>query len=158
MRVEQGSVIEHPKQKQLLPSREQEVVVGILRAAAYVRRFGLRVFDQHDITSQQYNVLRILRGAGPAGLPTLDIAERMIEQTPGITRLLDRLEFKKLVRRERPSDDRRQVLCYVTKAGLDLLTELDAPLKKQAQLALHMLNGSELDELISLLGRLRMKD
>ncbi len=158
MRVEQGSVAEHPKQKQLLPSREQEAVVSILRAAAYVRRFGLRVFDQHDITSQQYNVLRILRGAGPTGLPTLDIAERMIEQTPGITRLLDRLELKKLVRRERPSDDRRQVLCYVTKAGLDLLTELDAPLKKQAQLALHMLDGSELDKLISLLGRLRAKE
>ena len=150
--------MEQPRQKRLLPSRQQEAVVSILRAAAYVRRFGSRVFDHHDITSQQYNVLRILRGAGPAGLPTLDIAERMIEQTPGITRLLDRLEFKKLVRRERPSDDRRQVLCYVTKAGLDLLNEVDGPLKKQAQQALHMLDELELDELISLLGRLRAKE
>jgi DNA-binding MarR family transcriptional regulator len=115
----------------------------------------LRVFDQHGITSQQYNVLRILRGAGPGGLPTLDIAERMIDHTPGITRLLDRLEVKKLVRRERPSGDRRQVLCYVTKAGLELLSELDTPLKNQANQALRMLNDSELDELIRLLGRLR---
>ena len=158
MRAEQSSVAEHPKQKRLLPSRQQETVISILRAAAYVRRFGARVFDQHDITSQQYNVLRILRGAGPAGLPTLDIAERMIEQTPGITRLLDRLESKKLVRRERPSGDRRQVLCYVTEAGLDLLNEVDGPLKKQAQMALHMLDDSELDELINLLGRVRTKD
>lgn len=157
MRVEQTSVVEHPRQKRLLPSRQQEAVVSILRAAAHVRRFGSRVFEQHDITSQQYNVLRILRGAGPAGLPTLDIAERMIEQTPGITRLLDRLEFKKLVRRERPSGDRRQVLCYVTEAGLDLLREVDGPLKKQAQQVLHMLADSQLDELINLLERVQAK-
>src|SRR5947207_1895300 len=82
--------------------------ISILRATAAVRRFGSRVFDQYGIPRQQFNVLRILRGAGPEGLPTLDIAERMIEETPGITRLLDRLELKKLVRRERPSGDRRQ--------------------------------------------------
>jgi DNA-binding MarR family transcriptional regulator len=145
----------HPGQQH--SSRQQKAVVSILRAATYVRRFGSRVFDRHDITSQQYNVLRILRGAAPASLPTLDIAERMIQQTPGITRLLDRLEFKKLVRRERPAGDRRQVLCYVTEAGLDLLNELDGPLKKQAQQALQMLGDSELDELISLLERVRIQ-
>jgi DNA-binding MarR family transcriptional regulator len=155
MKEGKSSVAEHPEQKRLIPSPQQEAVVSILRATAYVRRFGLRVFDQHGITSQQYNVLRILRGAGPGGLPTLDIAERMIDHTPGITRLLDRLEVKKLVRRERPSGDRRQVLCYVTKAGLELLSELDTPLKNQANQALRMLNDSELDELIRLLGRLR---
>jgi DNA-binding MarR family transcriptional regulator len=151
MQGEKSLVTEQPEQKPLLPSRQQEAVVGILRATAYVRRFGSRVFDQHDITSQQYNVLRILRGAGPAGLPTLVIAERMIEHTPGITRLLDRLETKKLVRRERPSEDRRQVLCYVTKAGLDLLGAVDTPLKNQANKALRMLSDSELEELIRLL-------
>ena len=116
---------EHTEQKRLLPSRQQEAVISILRASAHVRRFGALVFEQYGATSQQYNVLRILRGAGPAGLPTLDIAERMIDQTPGITRLLDRLEAKKLVRRVRPDDDRRQVLCFVTKAGLDVLNEMD---------------------------------
>jgi len=151
-------VAEHTEQKRLHPSRRQEAVVSILRATAHVRRFGLRVFDQHGITSQQYNVLRILRGAGPGGLPTLDIAERMIDHTPGITRLLDRLEVKKLVRRERPSDDRRQVLCYVTKAGLDLLSKLDNPLKNVAIQALHTLNESEVDELIRLLERLLAKE
>src|SRR5579872_7455798 len=120
------------------PSRQQEAVVSILRATAYVRRIGLPVFDRHGITSQQYNVLRILRGAGPEGLPTLDIAERMIDHTPGITRLLDRLEVKRLVRRERHSNDRRQVLCYINKSGLELLTKLDNSLKDVASQALHM--------------------
>ena len=153
-----SSVAEPPEYRSAPPSRQQEAVVSMLQATAYVRRFGARVFDQHDITSQQYNVLRILRGAGPVGLPTLDIAERMIERTPGITRLLDRLEAKKLVRRERPSDDRRQVFCYVTRAGLDLLGELDAPLKSQANEALRRLSDSDLDELIRLLGLLRGKE
>ena len=155
MKAKANSAAGQPEQKHLLPSRRQEAVVSILRATAYVRRFGSSVFEQHGITSQQYNVLRILRGAGPAGLPTLDIAERMIDQAPGITRLLDRLAIKKLVRRERPSDDRRQVLCYVTNAGLSLLSELDTPLRNQANKALSMLNDAELDELIRLLGRIR---
>jgi DNA-binding MarR family transcriptional regulator len=150
--AEQG---EHAERKLKSPSLQQEVVIEILRTAAYVRRFGMRVFEQHDITNQQYNVLRILRGADPGGLPTLDIAERMIEQTPGITRLLDRLEMKKLVRRERPSDDRRQVLCYITSVGLTLLRELDAPLKEQASQALRTLAPPELNGLIRLLRLIR---
>jgi len=151
-------VAEQPEQKGTVTSRQQQAVVSILRAAAHVRRFGLNALDQHGITSQQYNVLRILRGAGPAGLPTLDIAERMIEQTPGITRLLDRLEAKKLARRERASDDRRLVLCYISKAGLDLLSELDIPIRNQAKEAVSRLNDSELDELIRLLEQLAISN
>jgi DNA-binding MarR family transcriptional regulator len=155
MKEGKSSVVEQPARKRLLSSRQQQAAVSILRTTDYLRRFCSRVFDRHGVTSQQYNVLRILRGAGPAGLPTLDIAERMIEQTPGITRLVDRLEAKKLVRRERPSDDRRQVLCYVTKAGLDLLSELDTPVRNKANEALRMLSDSELAELIRLLDRVR---
>jgi len=155
MKEAESLLAEHAEPKSRPPSRQQEAVVSILRATAHVRRFGLPVFDRHGITSQQYNVLRILRGAGSDGLPTLVIAERMIEHTPGITRLLDRLEAKKLVRRERPSNDRRQVLCYVTKTGLDLLDKLDAPLQSVANQALGMLSQSELDELIRLLKRVR---
>ena len=94
------------KKKHLVHSRQQDAVVSILRTANYLDRFCSPVFEQHGITSQQFNVLRILRGVGLGGLPTLDIAEKMIEQAPGITRLLDRLEKKKLVRRER-SEERR---------------------------------------------------
>jgi DNA-binding MarR family transcriptional regulator len=118
-------------------------------------RFCAPVFDQHGITSQQFNVLRILRGAGFEGLPTLDIADRMIEQTPGITRLLDRLEQKKLVRRERPAENRRQVLCYITKHGLDLLGELDVPLRNRVSQALRRLDVAGIEELIHLLELVR---
>src|ERR1700732_933424 len=139
------------KQKHLVHSRQQAAVVSILRTANYLRRFSSPLFNQHGIPWQQYNVLRILRGAGLGGLPTLDIAERMIEQAPGITRLLDRLERKKFVRRERPSDNRRQVLCYITKPGLDLLQELDTPFRNRVNQALHRLDESDLEELIRLL-------
>jgi DNA-binding MarR family transcriptional regulator len=140
------------KQKHLVHSRQHDAVVSILRTANYLDRFSSPVFTQHGITSQQFNVLRILRGAGLGGLPTLDIAEKMIdEQAPGITRLLDRLERKKLVRRERPSDNRRQVLCFITKPGLDLLQELDAPVRNKVNQALHRLDESEIEELIRLL-------
>ena len=143
--------------KQKLPahSRQQDALLSILRTANYLNRFCSPVFAEHGITSQQFNVLRILRGAGLAGLPTLDIAKRMIEQAPGITRLLDRLERKKLIRRERPSDNRRQVLCYITKPGLDLLQELDTPVRNRDHQALHRLNESEIEELIRLLALAR---
>jgi DNA-binding MarR family transcriptional regulator len=143
------------KHKHFVHLRQKEAAVSILRTANYLRRFWSPVFDQYGITSQQFNVLRILRGAGPGGLPTLDIAERMIEQTPGITRLLDRLERKKLVRRERPADNRRQVLCYITKPGLDLLKELDTPVRSHGNQALHRLDESEIEELIRLLALVR---
>jgi DNA-binding MarR family transcriptional regulator len=150
--MEQGESLAGEAPKNQPPhSRQQEAVVNILRTANYLRTFCSPVFDLHDITPQQYNVLRILRGAGLEGLPTLEIAQRMIEHAPGITRLLDRLEAKKLVRRERPSDNRRQVLCYVTKAGLELVSKLDAPMKDQAIEALRRLRKSEIDELIRLL-------
>jgi len=144
-----------PVKSLLQISRQQEAVVNILRTANYLRNHCAPVFDAHGITSQQYNVLRILRGAGPGGLPTLDIIERMIEQAPGITRLLDRLEAKKLVRRERPSDNRRQVFCYVSRGGLDLLDELEAPLREQAISVMRNLKKSEMEELIRLLELVR---
>jgi DNA-binding MarR family transcriptional regulator len=151
----QAKFVAEAKQKPLLYSRQQDAVVSILRTANYLDRFCSPVFDQHGITSQQFNVLRILRGAGLEGLPTLEIADRMIEKAPGITRLLDRLERKKLVRRERPSDNRRQVLCYITKPGLDVLQELERPLRDTVNQALHRLDASEIEELIRLLELVR---
>src|SRR5260370_2644410 len=112
------------KQKHLVPSRQQDAVVSILRTANYLDRFCSPVFDQQGITSQQYNVLRILRGAGLGGLPPLDIAERMIEQAPGITRLLDRLERKNLVRRERRPQTPPSLLFFITPPHLHLLHKL----------------------------------
>ncbi len=82
--------------KQTVPfqSKAEEAAIALMRTADLVRRGVEAIVAPYGITSQQYNVLRILRGAGEKGLPTLEIAERMIEQTPGITRLIDRLERK----------------------------------------------------------------
>src|SRR6266576_2721240 len=119
----------HPKPPEVFRSREQEAALGLLRTADAVKRSLAQVIEPHGITAQQYNVLRILRGAGADGLPTLEIADRMIEQTPGITRLIDRLESKKLVWRERSSTDRRCVYCRITAAGIALLARLDGPVQ-----------------------------
>ena len=96
-------------------------MLGLLKTGDVVRRFLATVAEPHGITLQQYNVLRILRGAGREGLPTLEIAERLIEQAPGVTRLLDRLETKGLVKRERCPMDRRQITCRITRRGGSLL-------------------------------------
>ena|SRR2546427_4349474 len=107
------------------PPHAKAVVMAILSSADRIqRRLGV-LFEPHGITSQQFNVLRILRGAPPEGLCTLAIAQRMIERAPGITRLIDRLEKKGMVRRVRSVDDRRQVWCRITAAGERLLARLD---------------------------------
>lgn len=129
--------------------------VSLMRTADLVRRAVAVVIDRSGITVQQYNVLRILRGAGKDGLPTLEIAERMIEQTPGITRLLDRLEAKELVRRERCPTDRRQVTCRITDGGMKLLSTLDRPVAEAEKAALSGLTPPQLRQLITLLDRTR---
>lgn len=141
------------KQTRPFHSKSQEAVLAILRTADLVRRSVALVVEPSGLTTQQYNVLRILRGAGEKGLPTLEIAERMVEQTPGITRLIDRLEMKQLVSRERCTTDRRQVFCRITAGGLALLATLDEPLLESDKEVLAALNRRELTELIDLLER-----
>jgi MarR family transcriptional regulator, organic hydroperoxide resistance regulator len=114
------------RQRRPFQSPAHEAVVGLLRTADVVRRHGIAVVEPHGITLQQFNVLRILRGAGDEGLPTLEVGDRMIERTPGVTRLLDRLEAKELVRRQRCQKDRRQHLCWITEKGLEVLAKIDA--------------------------------
>jgi DNA-binding MarR family transcriptional regulator len=116
------------KQQRPFAAPTQEAAVALMRTADLMRRALSAVVEPLDVTIQQYNVLRILRGAGERGLPTLEIAERMIEQAPGITRLIDRLEAKQLVARERCDTDRRQVFCRITGEGLELLAQLDCSL------------------------------
>jgi MarR family transcriptional regulator, organic hydroperoxide resistance regulator len=143
------------KQGRPFRSRSQEATVALLRTADMVRREIGRVVETHGITLQQFNVLRILRGAGDAGLPTLEIAARMVEETPGITRLLDRLEKKGLVRRKRCATDRRQVLCWITAPGLTLLAGLDQPILAGDSSVLGALEASDVDALIRCLDAVR---
>lgn len=152
-----------PLQRELRQTRPfgtpaQEAVVALLRTADLVRRHAARVVEPHGITLQQYNVLRILRGAGEAGLPTLEVGNRMIEQTPGVTRLLDRLEAKELIRRERCPRDRRQHLCWLTPSGGRLLDRLDAPMLAAHDESLSALGAADRQRLVALLAAVRKTD
>lgn len=150
-----GGLKEEIKQGKPFHSTAHEAVLGLLRTADIVRRRYVDVVAPAGITPQQYNVLRILRGAGEAGLPTLDIAERMIENTPGITRLVDRLETAKLVVRERSKEDRRSVRCRATRKALDILAALDAPINAADDAALAMLSERSKRGLIRILDTVR---
>jgi DNA-binding MarR family transcriptional regulator len=143
------------RQKKPFRSPAQEAVLGLLRTADVVRRLIARSLEPYDVTPQQFNVLRILRGAGAEGLPTLTIGERMLEDSPGVTRLIDRLIAKGLVSRERSTEDRRQVLCRITQAGLDLLQQIDALVEGRDEEAVSVLTPDEQKELIRLLDRIR---
>src|SRR5215510_10826466 len=136
-------------------SRQKAVLIAILQSADQLRRQGEALLAPHDVTLQQFNVLRILRGARPEGLCTLTIAERMIEETPGITRLIDRLEKKGLVRRVRSEEDRRQVWCRITPAGERVLARLDDTVEQFDRAAVGGLSAADQDRLTVLLGQLQ---
>jgi DNA-binding MarR family transcriptional regulator len=139
------------EKKSSQPPPAQAAYVTLLSTADKVRTSFETICAPYDITSQQYNVLRILRGAEPEGLPTLTIAVRMIERTPGVTRMIDRLEAKGLVEREVRPHDRRCVYCRVTKKGLGLLKLLDDPVEQFNHSAFRALSEAELKQLIALL-------
>jgi DNA-binding MarR family transcriptional regulator len=132
-----------------------QATVAIVRSADAIRRRIAVVVEAEGITLQQFNVLRILRGGGGEGVATLEVADRMVEQTPGITRLLDRLEAKALVRRQRCTKDRRQHLCWITPLGLDVLGRLDEPVLKASDGCVAGLSRSEQTTLTRLLAAIR---
>ena len=113
------------KQSKPFDSPGEEAVVALMRTAALVRRAIAKRVEPYGISAAQYNVLRILRGAGPAGLPTLALRDRLIEEAPGITRLMDKLEQAGYVTRRRAEGDRRVVHCVITDDGLRLLSAMD---------------------------------
>jgi DNA-binding MarR family transcriptional regulator len=143
------------RQTRPFPSATDEALVALLRTTDVVRSLMAHLIEPYGVTPQQYNVLRILRGAGEAGLPTLEIAARMIEAAPGITRLMDRLERKNLVRRERCRHDRRQILCWITPAGLTLLRSLDAPVAEAGRRVMSGLSSRRVAQLVRLLDEVR---
>lgn len=106
-------------------SPAQEALINLLIAASYVREQLDSACSRFGITHGQYNVLRILRGANPNGYSRNEIAERMVEKAPDVTRLVDRLETQDFVKRERSDEDRRQSITRITQKGLDLLVQVD---------------------------------
>lgn len=143
------------RQNKPFRSDTHEALLTLLMTTEKLHRPYEELLSQHDLTAQQFNVLRILRGAGKEGIPTLDIAERMVQRTPGVTRLIDRLEKKGLVTRERSPEDRRQVWCFVSREGIALLRRLDGPIEALDDQALDPLSGDEVRRLIRLLDKVR---
>ncbi len=149
------SIHEEIQQSKPFRTRSEEAFLALLRTADDMRRRVSQVLEPAGVTLQQYNVLRILRGAGPNGLATLAIAERMVERTPGVTRLIDRMEEKGWVTRERCTEDRRRVWCRITEQGLRLLAPLDPQVNAVDDSLEQVLEQDELAALIRYLDLLR---
>jgi len=143
------------KQTKPFVSLEEEVILNLIRTAEYVTSRGAALLKRADLTPTQYNALRILRGAGEEGLACGEIGERMVTKDSDITRLLDRLERRGLIRRERPDNNRRVVLTRITDEGLALLSELDGPVEESHRSLAGHLGRQRLKALNELLEALR---
>ncbi|HWZ82856.1 MAG TPA: MarR family transcriptional regulator [Terriglobales bacterium] len=143
------------KQKVPFAGPEQEAYLSLLRTADALQSQVEAKLKEFGLTGTQYNALRILRGAGPEGIPCSEIGERMITRDPDITRLLDRLQKRGLVKRTRGQQDRRVIYGKICPAGLTLLREIDAPLNKFGRELLRHVSQEKLRQLIELLELVR---
>ncbi|HZT82593.1 MAG TPA: MarR family transcriptional regulator [Gemmataceae bacterium] len=144
-----------PRRARRFDSPEQEVFLNLWRTYDRLRALEEELFARWDLTPQQYNALRLLRGEHPGALPTLALAARLVSRAPDITRLLDRLEARGLVARERPADNRRVVWVRITPGGLALLRELDGPVRACHARQLGHLPRASLRALAALLAEAR---
>jgi DNA-binding MarR family transcriptional regulator len=139
------------EQKAPFSSVEEEVFLNLLRTSDCLRRAFHLHTSAWSVTPTQYNVLRILRGAQPRGLPCAAIGSRMITAEPDITRLLGRLKGLKLIRQRRDRRDRRVVWTQISAAGLELLRAMDPVIHRIPGELLGHMKGAELREMIRLL-------
>lgn len=134
---------------------EENVFISLQRTADWLLQGVERLLKEQGLSPAQYNVLRILRGAGPHGLSCREIAERMITRDPDMTRLLDRMEKRGVVARERKQIDRRVVTTRVTPAGLKLLKALDNPVRDYHRRCFRHISPARLKALVQLLEKAR---
>jgi DNA-binding MarR family transcriptional regulator len=145
------------KQNKPFGSIEEEVLLNLARTAEVVSSALAIVLKQADLTGTQYNALRILRGAGSDGLSCGEVSDRMVTKDSDITRLLDRLESRELISRERPANNRRTVIARITVEGLRILEELDEPVSQSNRRLAGHLGKERLKTLNTLLEDLRSK-
>jgi DNA-binding MarR family transcriptional regulator len=139
-------VQEHP-----FSSLEEEVLLNLIRTSDVLHRAFHRETRDWGVTSTQYNVLRILRGAQPRGLTCAAIGSRMVTAEPDITRLLTRLKKLKLIRQQRDQNDRRVVWTQISQTGLELLVGMDPVIERLPRELLGHLSKTDLNEMIRLL-------
>ncbi len=145
-----GKLQEELKQSKPFVNLESEAYLNLVILAQQMTDGVHQLLKTANLSMQQYNVLRILRGAGEEGRSCSEISERMVHRVPDVTRLLERLEARKVVQRQREVQDRRIVRCWITQDGLDLIATLDAPLAQLHQDALGHLGEQKLHLLIQL--------
>lgn len=134
---------------------DARVFVSLMRAADALARGAEALLKPLRISGTQYNILRILRGAGEKGLACREVGSRLISRDPDITRLLDRMESRGLIARAREAQDRRVVRTRITSAGLQLLGELDKPVRDLHRRQFRHLPAKQLRQLSDLLDRAR---
>lgn len=149
------SVQQDIQQRKPFRSLAQEATIALLRTASVVGRTYTRVLEAHGLSFAQYNALRIIRGAGSAGIATLAIRERMIEDGTTITRLIDKLENAGLIERERSMSDRRHIICVATADGRRLLDRLDPLVDDADEAAVAALSQRQLENLVDALNVVR---
>jgi DNA-binding MarR family transcriptional regulator len=149
-----GRLQKELKKRDPFAMTEEEVALNLARTNDQVQIRFSRLFCEHELTPSQYNILRILRGEGKP-LPILEIADRMVVIMPGITGLIDRLEAKGMVSRERSVEDRRIVYVTITEKGLSVLANLDGPIRELTLTLIGHLTRDEQGELIRLLEKVR---
>ncbi len=156
---EQTSTLERPdiisRIRAKFRSQQHEAIVNLLRSASDLRDHLGRTLGPYGLTLEQYSILRIMRGAGDPGISVHQIRDRMITRVPAITRLLDKMEAKGLLFREREVLDRRQVNCSLSDYGRQTLAELDAQVDAADVAAMAGLTESEMKQLIALLTKVR---
>jgi DNA-binding MarR family transcriptional regulator len=150
-----GRIQAELKQTKPFASLEEEAYLNVMRTSNTLNQGIADLLRTYDLTQAQYNVLRILRGAGEGGLNASEIAGRMISRDPDVTRLVDRLEKRGLVDRWRCSEDRRVVWTRISQAGLDLINPIDAPLNELHRRLLSHMSKEKLQTLIELLEEAR---
>jgi DNA-binding MarR family transcriptional regulator len=143
------------KQKRAFDLLEEEAHLSIARTSALLEHAMIQVLKPHGLTPTQYNVLRILRGAGEPGLCRNEIGARLLRPVPDVTRLLDRMTEMKLIGRAREDADRRLVRTHITQKGLDLLGRLDGPVRAFHKERLKGINSHKLRQLVDTLAELR---
>jgi len=134
---------------------EEEALLNLVRTHEFLLQRQTEFFKQFQLTPTQYNILRILRGAGAGGVTCSRASERMVTADPDITRLFDRIEARKLIRRERSVEDRRVVISRITPDGLKLVDAIDKPLAKLLKRQFRRVGPKKLAQLIEILESLR---
>jgi len=151
-----GRLQQEIQQRKPIRLLEEEASLNLVRTADLLSQRLTDLLKPYNLSGTQYNVLRILRGAGEEGVSCKDVGNRLVTRDPDITRLMDRLESRGLIYRDRAKEDRRVVIHKLTADGLAMVNALDEPIESVHQTAMGHMSKSKLRDLIALLEELRI--